>query len=441
MNRKANDKHMRVKDIRYPPFLEKSYRFPDFYRIGLDYARPRITSIPGSVQKALDDLLPNIPLKAGDKVCVGVGSRGIRNISEIVESVCRNIECRGAHPFVVPAMGSHGGATAEGQSSVLKTLGVTREKCGFPVVSSLEVEQIGTVYSEVPIYFSRDALEADHSICINRIKPHTKFKSRIESGILKMLCIGMGKHKGALVYHNWALKYGFYPLLREIGEEVMAKSNFRFGIGIVENAYDETMLIEGLSKRELAGREKELLKIAKSNMPRLPVSNADVLVVRQIGKDISGAGMDPNITGRANDLKEDDFSKMFRATRLAILNLTEVSKGNALGIGNADIITAKIFEALDYEATLMNILTGISLKKAAVPVVMPSDEKAIQACFTTIGPIPAEQVRAVIIKNTLDISECWVSSALHEELRDNPGIRIVEKVGLKFDRDGNLVLS
>ncbi|MCP4755869.1 MAG: hypothetical protein GY866_33830 [Proteobacteria bacterium] len=427
--------------MRYPSYLEDPFAFPDFFKIRVGYPRPRIEHLAESVQSELEMQFRKTPLQPGAKVGVGVGSRGIRNIAVIVKLVCEEIKRKGAIPFVIPAMGSHGGATSEGQTSVLKTLGITEEVCGCRIVSSLKVERIGIVFSEVPVYYSSDALRMDHSICINRIKPHTKFKSPVESGVLKMLCIGMGKHEGALAYHKWALKYGFYPLLKEIGKETIGKSNFIFGIGIVENAYDETMTLEGLDHRELIAREEELLTIAKENMPRLPVRNADVLVVRQIGKDISGAGMDPNVTGRAGDLMEDDFSSVFKATRLAVLNLSEASKGNGLGIGNADIITGKIFEALDYEATLMNILTGISLKKAAIPVVMPTDEKAIQACFTTIGPLPPEQVRAIIIRDTLDIAECWASSALYDDLQSNPQIDIVEKVELEFDGDGNLILE
>ncbi|MBU2646932.1 DUF362 domain-containing protein [bacterium] len=426
--------------MRYPSYLEETYPFPAFYRIRISYPRPRIEDLTESVAEAVRPQLAKIPLKSGDRVCVGVGSRGIRNISEIAAAVCGEIREAGGQPFIMPAMGSHGGGTPEGQMKILQKMGVTEEKCGCPVVSSFDVQPIGDVYGEVPLFYAKDALAADHAICINRIKPHTKFKGRVESGVMKMLCIGMGKHQGALTYHTWALKYGFYQLLVEMGQAIGEKSNFRFGIGIVENAYDETMLIQGLGVDELILKEELLLKTAKENMPRLPVREADALIVQTTGKEISGAGMDPNIIGRASDLMEDDFSGNFRASRLAVLNLSEASKGNALGIGNADIITQKIYDALDYEATLMNILTSFSLKKAAIPVIMPTDEKAIQAAFTTVGPVTPETVRGIIIRNTLDISECWVSQGLIDELRDNPMIEILEKESLKFDTAGNLLL-
>ena len=428
------------KNIRYPAYLKEKYDFPEFYRLRISYPRPQIDDLKTAVKAAVIPQLEKIPLQKGDRVCIGVGSRGIANIAEIVSLVCLEIKKMGGQPFIIPAMGSHGGGTPTGQLKTLNGMGLTEKKCGCQVMSLYDVQQIGTVFNDIPVYYPVEALVVEHSICINRIKPHTKFKGPVESGVLKMLCVGMGKHDGALNYHTWALKHGFYQLLVEMGQAVIELSNFRFGLGIVENAYDETMLVQGLAADELLQKEEALLKIAKENMPRLPVKEADVLVVQESGKEISGAGMDPNITGRASDLMEDDFSANFRASRLALLNLSKASKGNALGIGNADIITEKIYDAMDYEVTLMNILTSFSLKKAAIPVIMPTDEKAIQAAFTTLGPVPTDKVRAVIIRNTLDISECWVSQGLVEELRGQPMIEILENGPLRFDSSGNLLI-
>lgn len=428
------------KNIRYPAYLEEAFDFPDFFRIKMSYPRPQIDDLGQAVHNAVRSQLEKVVIKPGDTVCVGVGSRGIQGISEIARLVCNEIREAGGDPFIMPAMGSHGGGTPEGQVSVLERMGVTEEICGCPVLSTLDVQQVDTLFDEVPVYYAKDALTADHAICINRIKPHTKFKGSVESGVMKMLCIGMGKHKGALSYHTWALKYGFYRLLIEMGKAVCRSSNFRFGIGMVENAYDETMIIEGLGRDELIQREEALLKIAKENMPRLPVREVDALIVNEIGKEFSGAGLDPNITGRATDLMEDDFSANFRASRLAVLNLSAASKGNALGIGNADIITERVFDAIDYEATLMNVLTSFSLKKAAIPVMMPTDEKAIQAALLTLGPVPPDRVRVIIIRNTLELSECWVSQGLIDEIRLDPMIEVLEQKALTFDSDGNLTL-
>ena len=218
-------------------------------------------------------------------------------------------------------MGSHGGATAEGQTAVLLSLGVTEADCGASVFSSMDTVQIGTAFSEVPVVYSKDALAMDHSIFINRIKPHTKFKATVESGLLKMLCVGMGKHQGALAYHKYALKYGFYETQKAMGRVAMENTNFRFAVGIVENAYDKTLAVEVVPANLIFEKEPALLAQAKENLPVLPFQNLDVLVIRRIGKEISGAGMDPNVTGRAYDLKESDFSENLSATRVAILGL------------------------------------------------------------------------------------------------------------------------
>jgi len=426
--------------MRYPDYIEKNFSFPLFFRVKINYPHHQIKNIEESVSRTLDNILPRCCICSGDHVAVGVGSRGIANLPVIVKSVCQKLQQIGAKPVIIPAMGSHGGATNTGQKKILANLGITEEFCGAPVLSSLNVKQIGKVFDEVPVYFSEDALEMNHSICINRIKPHTKFKAHVESGIFKMLCIGMGKHQGALTYHNWALKYGFFPLLKAIGNEVIAKSNFCFGIGILEDAYDETMLIEAIPCEQILEREKELLETAKKNIPKLPVKQADVLVIKQIGKEISGTGMDPNVTGRTCDLKEDDFSDIFHATRIAILNMSEKSGGNGIGLGNADFITEKVWQQLDYEATVMNAMTGISLRKAFIPIRLPNDKKAIQACFTTIGPVNPDDVRAIIIRDTLHLTELWVSEALLPEIKQIPEAEILEHTNLSFDEKGNLIL-
>jgi hypothetical protein len=427
--------------MRYPAFIEADFDFPQFHRVRMNFSREAIDDVPAAVNRALDGVLGPGGIRAGDRVAVGVGSRGIDRLAAIVRAVCLRLREAGARPTIIPAMGSHGGATAEGQLAVLHRLGVTEEACAAPVSSSLAVEQVGTVFGEVPLFYSKDALAMDHSIVINRVKPHTKFRGPSESGILKMLCIGMGKHQGALAYHNWAMKYGFYPLLREMGTALAAAANFRFGLAVVENAFDRALAIAGISAGRLVEEETRLNALANAHIPRLPFKELDVLVVRQIGKEISGAGMDPNVTGRAFDLMESDFSGILKTKRAAVLNLSARTGGNAIGLGNADIITEKVFRAIDYEATLMNALTSLSLHKAFIPVRMPDDRKAIQACFTTIGPVPAEEVRAVIIRDTLHLSEFWASRALGRELDAIPEAEITATAPLIFDASGNLCLE
>jgi hypothetical protein len=303
----------------------------------------------------------------------------------------------------------------------------------------MEAVRIGTALQEVPVYYAKDALDLDHSIFINRVKPHTKFKAPVESGLLKMLCVGMGKHSGALSYHRWGLKHGFYDTQKAMGRVAMANSNFRFAVGIVENAYDRLMAVEVVAADQIMEREPALLSLAKEHLPVLPFHDLDVLVVRRIGKEISGAGMDPNVTGRACDLMESDFSGAMDVTRVAVLGLSEKSDGNAIGLGNADFITNAVFQQMDYEKTVMNALTSTSLHKAFIPVRMPTEEKAVQACFTTLGPKPPDLVRAVIIDDTRRVANFLASTALAPELSQEPRARLTGPRAFKFDDQGRLL--
>ncbi len=422
--------------MRYPPYIEADFDFPAFWHIRMKTAAPRIDDVAAATVEVVDRALSASPIRSGDSVAVAVGSRGMANLPQMVRNICRRLQQAGAHPFIVPAMGSHGGATAEGQTALLARLGVTEEACGVPLRASMEAVPIATVFDEVPVFLSREILGADHAVCLNRVKPHTKFKGALESGLAKMLCVGMGKHDGALAYHRWALRYGFFPLLREMARAILGASPFRFGLAVVENARDETSAIEAVPAEGLLAREQVLLEKAKAQFPRLPFSELDVLVVETIGKEISGAGMDPNVTGRAFDLKESDFSEALKATRVAVLNLSSRTGGNAIGLGNADIITEKVFQAMDYEATLMNALTSLSLHKAFIPVRLPSDRKALQACFTTLGPVPVEAIRAVIVRDTRHVQEFLATAPLGEALAERSDVEILSQDRLVFSSRG-----
>ncbi len=426
--------------MRYPDYLEQDYSFPEFYRVRMKSPDTRLDDPATAIAESMATVLPGSGIAAGDSVAVAVGSRGIDNLAVMVRATCQQLKAIGAEPFLFPAMGSHGNATAEGQQKILEQLGVTEEFVGAPIRSSMDVVQVATLHDEVPVYFSRDALEADHAICLNRIKLHTKFKAPVESGLCKMLCIGMGKHAGALAWHNWALKYGFYPLLREMTTEIVAQTNVRFGIGIVEDAHDRTAYVEAVPAADIPTREPALLEMAKASFPQLPVRDLDALIVRQVGKEISGSGMDPNVTGRASDLMEDDFSASLKATRIAILALSEQTAGSGIGIGLADFITEDLFRQLDYEKTLTNALTSMSIRKAFIPVRLADERMAIQACFTTLGPVKAEEVRAIILRDTLHVFEFWASGALLEELQALPTVKILEAAQLEFDSQGRLHL-
>ena len=416
--------------MQYPDYLVADYPFPEFLRVRMNWPDDGLEDPAAEAAASLDVVLPASGITAGDSVAVAVGSRGISSLAEMTRAVCRKLQDLGARPFLVPAMGSHGGATPAGQRAVLESLGVTEAYVGVPIRSSLEVTRIGAVHDEVPVWFSRDALEADHSICLNRIKPHTKFKGPLESGLAKMLCLGLGKHAGALAWHNWALKYGFSPLLQTMAAEVVAGSNIRFGIGIVENAREQVMHVEAVPAGQILEREPDLLDKARAAFPRL-----------QVGKEISGAGMDPNVTGRAADLMEDDFSTSLRATRIAVLRLSEQTAGNGIGIGLADFITEQVYQGLDYGKTLTNALTSVSIRKAFIPVRLADERMAIQACFTTLGPIAPEKVRAVIIRDTRQVGEFWASKTLMAELQACSAAEVLSENSLQFDQLGRLELE
>ena len=425
--------------MRYPAFIENAMPLPPFVHARRRYPDDHIRDVGEAVDRELNRMLAHGVIRRSQRVAVGVGSRGIDRLAEMVAALCGGLRRHGARPIIVPAMGSHGGATAEGQAAVLERLGVTEAACGAPVVSDMAVADLGTVLGEVPLPYGRDFMRADHAICINRIKPHSKFKAPAESGLLKMLCVGMGKHTGALAFHRWALRYGWYALLKAMGGAIAERGNFRFGLAVLENESDRVVHIEAVPSSSLLERETALMTLAKSRFPRLPFQQLDVLVVGRIGKEISGAGMDPNVTGRAFDLGESDFSTQMRATRVAVLDLTAKTAGNAIGLGNADIITERVFEKLDYEATLMNALTSLSLHKAFIPVRLPNDEKAIQACFTTIGPVPMDRVGAVIVRDTRDVFEFWASAALAPALKAMEDVSIDPPQHLVFGPDGRLI--
>nr|WP_320016330.1 lactate racemase domain-containing protein [uncultured Desulfobacter sp.] len=425
--------------MRYPAYLEKKFNFPGFYRVKLALPSMALSDPAKDLKIQLDQALDQSPIKPGQTVAVGVGSRGINAIAELVAQICRSIKDKGAYPVIVPAMGSHGSATPEGQEKTLAKLGVTSDVCQAAIAPEMDAVEVGSVFEAVPVYFSKKAMEADHSICINRIKPHTKFKGDVESGLYKMLVVGMGKHTGALTYHNFALKYGFHALLKAMGDKIIEQTNLCLGIGVVEDAYDQVMKIEVIPAAKISNREPDLLALAKSHFPSLPYKNLDLLVVRQIGKEISGSGMDPNVTGRTCDLMEDDFSQSLYAKRLVILDLSANTAGNAIGLGNADIITEKIFAGMDYQATIMNALTAMSLKKAAIPVRLPNEEKAIQAGFQTIGPVSSEKVRAVIIRDTMHTTDFLISEALARETEKLSCLKEMTPCRIAFSSSGNLI--
>lgn len=423
-----------------PSFINENRVIPEFYRVVMNYPHSSITDVALAVNTTLDQMqLEQCGIMSGQTVAIGVGSRNIAHLPMMVKTLCDRIKAIGAVPVIVPGMGSHGGAEATGQIKLLESLGVTEKLCGTEIRSSMDVVQIDRILDDVPVFFSRDALAMDHCVVINRIKPHTKFKGDVESGIYKMLCVGMGKHKGAAALHQAALRHGFHNVIKAAGDSIIRHTNIRFALGIVENQHDEPLEIKAIRGKDFFSEEARLLKAAKAHFPQLPFKHLDALIIKNIGKDISGSGMDPNVTGRAYDLMEDDFSVNLSVTRIALLDLSEKSGGNAIGLGNADIITEKLFKKIDYEKTLINALTSTSLRKAFIPVRLDSEESAVKAAFFTTGIKNTDQIRAVIIRDTRNITEFWASASLLDELTKVPGASIIEKCSLIFSDSGDIV--
>ena len=408
---------------------------PTMIRVRQTFPRPRVTDIPRAVTQTLGAAA--LRVKSGDTVAVGAGSRGIANIDVVVGATVRWLKDLGARPFVFPAMGSHGGGTAEGQLSVLEHYGITEVTMGCPVRATMEVVQVGEALG-LPVWLDKLASEADWIGIVNRVKPHTDFKGSIESGLFKMMTIGLGKHKGAIQYHRANIHHGYETVITSVGREMLAKARIGFGVGIVENGYDETAVVEAFAPEALESGERRLLKSAREWMARLPFSPIDVLIVEQMGKNISGSGMDTNVIGRPSNPHEP-FPNDPKILWIVTLDLTEESYGNAVGIGNADFTTRRLVEKIDMKPTLINAITACAPGGAKVPATFDTDREAIETALGCIGLTPADKARVVRIKSTLMLGEIEVSDAYAAEVAARPDLTpIGDAVPLRFDAAGRL---
>jgi hypothetical protein len=409
---------------------------PKMVRVRQTFARPRIADIPKAVSTTLGEAA--LRVKRGDTVAVGAGSRGIASIDVIVGATVRWLKELGARPFVFPAMGSHGGGTAEGQLSVLEHYGITEATMGCPIRATMEVVQVGEALG-LPVWCDKLASEADWIGIVNRVKPHTDFKGSIESGLFKMMTIGLGKHKGAIQYHRANIHHGYETVITSVGREMLAKARIGFGVGIVENGYDETAVIEAFSPEALESGERRLLKSAREWMARLPFSPIDVLIVEEMGKNISGAGMDTNVIGRPSNPHEP-FPNEPKILWIVTLDLTEESYGNAVGIGNADFTTRRLVEKIDMKPTLINAVTACAPGGAKVPATFDSDREAVETALSCIGLTPPDKARVIRIKNTLMLSEIEVSEAYMADVAKRADLTpIGDPLPLPFDAAGRLV--
>jgi hypothetical protein len=409
---------------------------PRMVRVRQTFQRSRVTDIPGRVAETL--AAAGLPIRRGDAVGVGAGSRGIASIDVIVGAAVRYLRDLGARPFVFPAMGSHGGGTADGQLSVLAHYGITEATMGCPVRATMDVVQVGEALG-LPVWLDRHAAEADWIGLVNRIKPHTDFKGSIESGLFKMMTIGLGKYQGAIQYHRTNIQHGYETVITSVGREMLAKARIGFGLGIVENGYDETAHIEAFTAAELEAGERRLLKDAREWMARLPFSPIDVLIVEEIGKNISGSGMDTNVIGRPSNPHEP-FPADPKILWIVALDLTDESYGNATGIGNADFTTRRLVDKIDMKPTLINCITACAPNGAKIPATYETDREAIETALSCIGLTPPEKARVIRIRNTLMLGEIEVSEAFLPEVgRRGDLTALTDPSPLPFDVAGRLV--
>jgi hypothetical protein len=403
---------------------------PNVVRVRQGFDKTRLEDPCGAVSRNLQELLGGT-LAPGSRVAITAGSRGINNLVGMTRAAADAVKSKGGRPFIVPSMGSHGGATGEGQQSLLADLGISERTMGCPVVSSMEVEQIGRTPIGTPVYLDRNALRADGIVVINRIKPHTAFHGEIESGLCKMLAVGLGKHRGAQQMHA----AGLGAAIVETARVILAKAPVLAGVAVLENALDETAEIHVVPPGRFEETDRVLLKRAWKVLPRVPFDPLDVLVVDEMGKNISGTGMDVNVIGigpRVGGKMEMGHPVV---STLVVLGLTPETHGNANGVGLADITTRRLVGSIDYTSTYTNVLTTRLWSAGRLPVIMETDREAIE---TAVGEVPPDQVRLVRIKNTLHLEELEISEALLPRAKEVGLTVVAGPRSLEFDGTGRI---
>jgi hypothetical protein len=412
--------------------------FPNMMRIRQQLVAPTLGDVRAAVRAELQRLNLASRVQAGQVIAIPAGSRGISNIVTILDTVVQEMKALGLSPFIFPAMGSHGGATAEGQHEVLATYGITEERLGVPIRATMDVVEVGRTPRGMPVLVDKIAAEADWVAVINRVKPHTEFSGEIESGLLKMLAIGFGNHRGALNTHQYAVKYSYRVAIPEIGTALLNRLPVLFGLGILENAHDHTAKVVAIPPEHFMAEEKSLLQEARVLMARLPVDFAHLLIVDEMGKDISGSGMDTNVIGRVMVIGEPE-PETPKILRIYVRDLSEKTYGNAIGIGLADFCSQRLAAKIDPLPTQINCITAMTPEKARLPIALPSDREAMATALTTVGPIEPWEARVIRIKNTLEMEELQVSEALMDELKGRSDITPLGALEeMTFDSAGNL---
>jgi hypothetical protein len=412
--------------------------FPRLYFVQQNFPDRRIHDIPGEVSKQLTSSGFGSELKPGSRVAIGVGSRGISNIGAIVKSVVAYWKSRGCAPFIFPAMGSHGAATAEGQADVLAHYGIHEATMGCPVISHLDVVSLGKTADGIEAFLDKNAFESDGVFLIGRVKWHTDFAGKIESGLFKMMAIGLGKFAGAQRYHTYAYKLGLEHVIRQVGRQVLKSGKILGGLAILEDANHNTAQLTPVRVDGMEQKEEELLALAKSWMGRVPVERADFLILDEIGKNYSGAGMDTKVVNRSVNGEYNPWPGAVKAERLFVRDISSVSYGNAVGLGMADVVHDRLLEKIDWNPTRINSLTASTPAAIRTPVHFASDRECLERFMPTVGKLDFSEVTFAWIPNSLEIGLVALSTNLESEIRANPNLEILgDSWPIEFDSHGN----
>ena len=399
----------------------------------------RITGISGTIARELASAGFGSNLKPGARIAIGVGSRGISNIAAIVRGVVDYWKSRGGAPFLFPAMGSHGAATAEGQADVLAHLGISEATMGVPVVSALDVVPLGATPDGIEAFMDKTAYSADGVFLVGRVKWHTDFAGKIESGLFKMMAIGLGKFAGAQRYHSYGYKLGLEHVIRTVGRQVLMSGKILGGLAILEDANHDTAQLSAVPVDKMEQREEELLALAKSWMGRIPLRELDILIVDEIGKIYSGAGMDTKVVNRGVNGEYNPWDTAPRINRIFIRGLSSGSYGNGVGLGMADVIHDRLLQAIDWIPTQINSLTASTPAAIRTPIHFASDRTCLEKIWPTVGKQDQRDVTIGWIANSLELGTLRVSENLRKEIESNPMLEIIGGAeGLDFDGEGNL---